>query len=290
MKLVSGLLAKLGSKASGPKLPFANLGCGGCFHPDWINLDLAPQSAHVVRHDLRTRLPLGDGSCEVVYHSHLLEHLPHAVAPVFLQECYRVLVPGGILRVVVPDLEMIARLYLKNLEQASAGDTEAAHRYEWLVLELIDQMVRQESGGEMLRYWQQNPMPAEEFVVERTGNEVLQFIESYRAKAKTQFRADAPPAAYRSPNPEDVTKFRATGEVHQWMYDRWSLRLLLENAGFHEIKICAAGESEIPDFNRYRLDLNPDGSVRKPDSLFMEARKPNNTTQSFSGMINPTSA
>jgi hypothetical protein len=35
----------------------------------------------------------------------------------------------------------------------------------------MDQMVREESGGEMLKYWQQNPMPAEEFVIERTGRE-----------------------------------------------------------------------------------------------------------------------
>lgn len=49
---------------------------------------------------------------------------------------------------------------------------------------------------------------------------------------------------------------------------------LLESAGFHEIKVCAASESQIPDFGRYRLDLSADGSVRKPDSLFMEARKP----------------
>ena len=40
------------------------------------------------------------------------------------------LAPGGLLRVVVPDLETIARLYLKNLDEAVAGDAEAASRYE----------------------------------------------------------------------------------------------------------------------------------------------------------------
>jgi hypothetical protein len=47
----------------------------------------------------------------------------------------------------------------------------------------------------------------------------------------------------------------------------------LEKAGFHEIRVCAANESQIPDFARYGLDLDMDGSVRKPDSLFVEARK-----------------
>jgi predicted SAM-dependent methyltransferase len=274
MKLASGFLAKLRSMVSGarPKPYFVNLGCGACFHSDWVNIDFVSQSPDVVQHDLRTQLPLNDESCAVVYHSHFLEHLPHAFAPLFLQECYRVLVPGGLLRVVVPDLETIARLYLKNLESALVGDADAASRYEWLTLELMDQMVREESGGEMLKYWQLNPMPAEKFVIERTGREVLEFIESYRVRARSGLAAT--PAAYQAPKFEEVGKFRASGEVHQWMYDRWSLRVLLERTGFHEIKVCAASESRIPDFARYGLDLNADGSVRKPDSLFMEGQKP----------------
>jgi 2-hydroxychromene-2-carboxylate isomerase len=42
----------------------------------------------------------------VVYHSHVLEHLPKDAAPRFVGECYRVLAEGGILRVVVPDLDI----------------------------------------------------------------------------------------------------------------------------------------------------------------------------------------
>jgi len=274
MKPASGFLGKIRSMVSGarPDPYLANFGCGGCFHSDWVNFDFVSQSPDVIQHDLRTRLPLNDGSCAVVYHSHVLEHFPRAFALLFLQECYRVLAPGGVLRVVVPDLEAIARLYLGNLEGALAGDAQAALRYEWLTLELMDQMVREESGGEMLKYWQLDPMPAEEFVIERAGREVLQFIESYRAKALSG--APAPPAPHQPPKLEEVAKFRTGGEVHKWMYDRWSLRVLLERTGFDEIRVCAASESRIPDFARYRLDLNEDGSARKPDSLFMEARKP----------------
>jgi predicted SAM-dependent methyltransferase len=273
MKPVSGFLGKLHSMVSAarPAPYLANLGCGGCFHSGWTNFDLVSQSPHVIQHDLRTRLPLSDRSCAVVYHSHVLEHFPRTFAPLFLQECYRVLVPGGLLRVVVPDLETIVRLYLKNLEGALAGDAQAARRYEWLTLELMDQMVREASGGEMLKYWQLNPMPAEQFVIERVGREVLQFIECYRGKELSG--APAPSAAHNPLKLEEVAKFRAGGEVHKWMYDRWSLRVLLERTGFHEVKVCAASESQISGFARYRLDLNMDGSVRKPDSLFMEARK-----------------
>ena len=56
-----------------------------------------------------------------VYHSHLLEHLPREAALPFSQECYRVLKRGGIIRVAVPDLERIARLYLQTLDKALTG-------------------------------------------------------------------------------------------------------------------------------------------------------------------------
>jgi hypothetical protein len=58
------------------------------------------------------------------------------------------------------------------------------------------------------------------------------------------------------------------------MYDRYSLGVLLRNTGFQDIRVCRADESFIPNFNEYLLDLEADGSIRKPDSLFMEAQKP----------------
>lgn len=273
MKPASGFLGKVRSLVSGRRpVPWlVNLGCGGCFHPDWVNFDFVSQSPEVIQHDLRERLPLDDGSCAVVYHSHVLEHLPRPAAPHFLRECNRLLAPGGLLRILVPDLETIARLYLENLKGAMAGDGLAARRHEWMTLELMDQMVRDESGGEMLKYWQLNPMPAEEFVIERTGREVLRVIEPYRARMVSD--APPPPSSRQSPKPDAIARFRASGEVHKWMYDRCSLRALLQETGFHEIKVCDAGESRIPNFARYGLDLDADGAARKPDSLFMEASK-----------------
>jgi len=245
-----------------------NLGCGSHFHADWVNIDVVARSG-VIAHDLRQPLPLADGSCNVIYHSHVLEHFPKAQAPVFIRECFRVLKPAGIIRVAVPDLEMIARLYLQNLEAAESGDGAAANRYEWMTLEMMDQMVRDRSGGEMLRYWMRNPMPAEDYVIKRMGREVLNFLEQIRKNPSAKFQ-EAP----ASTPPEEVGKFRDSGEVHKWMYDRFSLRKLLESAGFIDAKVSAAGESAIPNFASFHLDQLQSGDVRKPDSLFMEARKP----------------
>jgi hypothetical protein len=66
--------------------------------------------------------------------------------------------------------------------------------------------------------------------------------------------------------------FRVSGEIHQWMYDRFSLRRALLEAGFTDVHVCSADESRILGFTGYNLDTI-NGVVRKPDSLFMEGVK-----------------
>jgi cephalosporin hydroxylase/predicted SAM-dependent methyltransferase len=246
-----------------------NLGCGKRFHRGWLNLDVVPVDPAVIAHDLLDPLPLDDATCSVVYHSHALEHLPKDRAPDILAECYRVLAPDGILRIAVPDLETIARLYLENLSAAAQGDASAALRHEWMTIELVDQLARHHSGGHMLDYWKRHPMPAEDFVLQRMGREAGDFINAFRAAAP-----DATTAASFNETPESVGRFRTGGEVHRWMYDRVSLSRLLKSAGFTDVRVCCATESSIPDWAGFHLDTDESGRVRKPDSLFVEARKP----------------
>ncbi len=244
-----------------------NLGCGSSYHPDWINMDFIHADPDVIAHDLRNPLPLEKSSCDVIYTSHVLEHLSRQEAQTFLVECNRVLRPGGVLRIAVPDLETIARLYIRYLDAAAAGDAQAAARHEWMTIELLDQLTRERSGGELLRYWQRSPMPAEDFVIERMGSQVKRFLEAHRSRGK-------PATKYISaPSPKEFLKFRATGENHKWMYDRVSLRAILDSIGFINIKQCTAKESYIHGFESFLLDTNEDGSIRKPDSLFMECMK-----------------
>lgn len=250
---------------------YLNLGCGGRYHADWINVDFRSTAPGVIAHDLTQKLPFPDESFNFVYHSHVLEHFSKKEAPIFLRECYRVLSRGGIIRVVVPDLEQIAKLYLSLLEKAKNGDSIAAQKYEWILIELFDQMVRNAPGGEMLNYWKQNPMPAEEFVIERVGSEVINALKILRNPESVP-SSDMPESGIKDPN--IIGAFRLSGEVHQWMYDEFSLGNILIQTGFTKIRRCAADESALNDFNHYHLDIEPDGSVRKPESLFIEAQKP----------------
>lgn len=68
--------------------------------------------------DVTKKIPLPDNSVEVLYSSHMLEHLDRSEVKIFLKEAKRVLVIGGIIRVLVPD---VAKL-LKNYHESGDAD------------------------------------------------------------------------------------------------------------------------------------------------------------------------
>ena len=82
-----------------------NIGCGRRYHRAWTNLDLEANEPTVIRHDVTLGVPFDEGHFDAVYHSHVLEHLRPQQGRELITECYRVLKPGGLLRIVVPDLE-----------------------------------------------------------------------------------------------------------------------------------------------------------------------------------------
>lgn len=248
--------------------------------------------------DLRRRTPFADASFEVVYHSHVLEHLSRQQAVTFLEECFRILKRGGIIRVAVPDLEKIARLYIDSLEKARVGIPGAADNHEWMTMELLDQCVREQSGGELVRYFDRGTVHNREFIAERWGSFADAFLDrSLKKELPPKRKPDSPPEiAWRyvlhHPNAVlrnkilklfmgsealeqlNVGKFRRAGEVHMWMYDSYSLSTLLQQIGFEHPTRMSATESRIPNWTSFGLDTEPNGRVYKADSLYMEAVKP----------------
>jgi predicted SAM-dependent methyltransferase len=269
---------------------YLNLGCGGQVHPDWINMDLVPGAPGVIACDLSRGIPLPDGHCRVVYHSHVLEHLRRPDAMPFLRECHRVLAPGGVLRVVVPDLESLCRAYLAKMERARATQQDATHDYEWMTIELIDQLVRERSGGEMLAYLRQPALPNEAFVHARLGEEATRILHpaprsrpywnvAMRAalrEIRTRYEqlVSAVFMGREAARALAIGRFRLSGEAHQWMYDSYSLERLVLAAGFVSPVVQSAGSSLIPEWARFGLDVSSRGETTRPNSLYMEALKP----------------
>lgn len=275
-----------------PHLPFSylNLGCGSRYIKEWTNVDFVSSDPHVLAHNLLNGIPFSDACFDVVYHSHVLEHFSPDDGERFTQECQRVLTPNGILRIAVPDLEQIAKNYLDKLVRAEQNGTpQAVEEYRWAVIEMLDQLVREESGGQMLKYWSRDVLSNEEQIVSRVGHEFIS-IRAYLAARRHAGASNLPPTGFLqklknrvrlflykklhlTEHNIEVGNFRNGGEVHKWMYDRFSLRQLLLKTGFREVYFPDAFHSHIPGWEKYRwLDVE-ENVVRKPDSLFVEAIK-----------------
>lgn len=274
-----------------------NIGCGNVFHPDWTNLDAVSQSHLVVQHDVRSGLPFADSSVAAVYSSHLIEHLRPEDAEALLLEILRVIQPGGVVRLVVPDLELLTKQYLEQLS-LMASDTGSDDNYDWSVIQLLDQMVRHVPGGEMSIFFRDRTRQNDEFVSARAGPETEALLKRKRVGVESSprpllvrmrsrglrwfirtFREHLAwlfvwvCAGKEEADAFKIGGFRSSGEIHQWMYDRYSLARLLRKIGFEDPRICAADESSIPNFTMYGLDVIAERR-RKPDSLYMEAMKP----------------
>jgi predicted SAM-dependent methyltransferase len=92
-------------------------------------LSFEAMSDNIVVHDLRKGIPAEEGSVDAVYHSHTLEHIDRDDVPGFMAEILRVLKPGGIHRIVVPDLEAPVRAYLKDLDAGNDDHDRTIERF-----------------------------------------------------------------------------------------------------------------------------------------------------------------
>jgi predicted SAM-dependent methyltransferase len=82
-----------------------NWGCGRLPAAGWINSDLLPAPGVDVLADIRGGLPFADGSMRYIASIHALQALPYLEVVPALRELRRVLEPGGVLRLALPDLD-----------------------------------------------------------------------------------------------------------------------------------------------------------------------------------------
>jgi len=278
---------------------YLNVGCGTKYHKEWTNIDMLSSSPFVMRHNLLLGIPFNDNSFEVVYHSQVLEHFPKEKAFDFIKECYRVLKRNGIIRIVVPDLENIVDEYKRFLSECRTNPNKISEtNYDWIILEMYDQTVRNYTGGQMGKFLKQEKLVNEQYLIQRgmcninrlipqnlffktkkifndtdkvTGliafvQRVIGYTKRKIVKGKKKLVLSVLGQKYR------IGDFRLGGEVHQWMYDSYSLGRMLKDVGFRDIKIKNSYESDIPDWSTFNLDVK-DGIPYAPCALFMEAKK-----------------
>ncbi len=109
-----GQITGTGASAMEPAVRRLNWGCGPQPAPGWINSDLLRAPGIDLSCDIRDGLPLADDSVQYVASIHALQDLPYLDVVPALRELRRVLAPGGVLRLGLPDLERGIAAYLRD--------------------------------------------------------------------------------------------------------------------------------------------------------------------------------
>jgi SAM-dependent methyltransferase len=112
-------------------LQYLDLGCGPNTHENFINLEYRWSPKIDLCWDVSQGIPFPDRSLRGVFTEHCLEHFPLPVAEKVIREVYRVLMPGGRVRIIVPDAEVYLTQYTDRIRQLSDAllpfEQECAH-------------------------------------------------------------------------------------------------------------------------------------------------------------------
>jgi len=154
---------------------------------------------------------------------------------------------------------------------------------------MLDQMVRERSGGDMWEATQAGHYDSE-YARERFADVFEEFLP--RPAEKRAAPAPAPAKlswlrvvrrllgrAYRStlgrrprPAPQPIDP-RQSFEADKWLHDRLSLRVCMEQAGFRSYRVTDHRSSDVPGWDRFKLDTSRTGDHAIEPSLYVEARK-----------------
>jgi len=171
-----------------------NLGCGLTTAPGWANIDgsinalvsslpgIIQEFAYrfsgarsyysledyrkiltfnkFIHYNLEYGIPLPDKWADFVYSSHLLEHLNKKKGETLIKEIFRILKPGGLVRIIVPDLEFVVGLYNKGEKQRmledfffieQRGSSFARHKYMY-DFELLKELLEKAGFQDVTRF------------------------------------------------------------------------------------------------------------------------------------------
>jgi predicted SAM-dependent methyltransferase len=271
-----------------------NLGCGVSYikSPRWINLDWQSKSRDVKRHNLLAKLPVGDDSIELVYSSHLMEHLIREDCFNLLLESFRVLKPGGVIRLSLPDFEEMARAYV------SYKDLGEPIKSQFVLTEIVDQCVRLTPSGRFPKWYKManEDSDLKAFIELRTGirfgeksesnspiphemhgesvDKLLALprrLKSFSTKLYIALVLLLLPSWFRSYHVSRATP----GERHMWLYDFSEMSSVLAKIGFENVSKVLDQTTRSSLKEVLTLDFDSRQRPKKGSStMFIEASKP----------------
>lgn len=94
------------------------IGSGLVRRAGWLNTDIGPRAQYWL--DMGEPFPFPNSSVTRLFSEHVVEHVTPDVVEHFLREAHRVLAPTGLLRILTPDAESLAREYIARSDRALA--------------------------------------------------------------------------------------------------------------------------------------------------------------------------
>jgi len=120
------------SRESLEEKSFINIGAGNFKHKFWTNVDYGSEQYSKVQKEFvelnlteKPKFPFENNSIEIIYSSHTIEHIDDKSAINMINEAFRILKPGGILRITCPDANLLLNSVKNNVRSFWNW------RYEW---------------------------------------------------------------------------------------------------------------------------------------------------------------
>jgi predicted SAM-dependent methyltransferase len=221
----------------GDKSVYLNVGAGRFRHSHWTNLDLKESDLSVdwigndINHDLlaNTKIPLEDNSLDAIYASHVMEHIPQNSVEHFFRDAKRMLKPGSIMRISVPNTDLAINAFLRDdkrfFEEFYSESCNGISMSNLLVRYVATQAVDTKFSNNSLHK------------IDKLNNMGYQEILSFLSELCLECDIE-----YQSINFQD----------HVNWFNESKLLSIFENAGFEKINTSGFGQSYYPHFRDTR--------------------------------------
>lgn len=137
-----------------------HVGCGDYWDENAINIDMAIYGGTDMLWDIRKGLPFQPEVVAKIEAYEVVEHMNKYEIDTILKDWYRILIPGGIVKISVPDMDGLIKMYTENsdraIEQIYGLEDHPHHKQGYKVNTLVSLF---ESHGYKVEKCEQGEMP-----------------------------------------------------------------------------------------------------------------------------------
>ena len=247
------------------KKAFYNVGAGSFSHPHWTNIDYSSDSysamqSNFLEHDLMelVPLPIEDESAEIIYSSHTIEHVSDEAVRNLINDSYRALKKGGVIRLTTPDIMLNYAAYQLNDRHyyyfADYYSEKGTYEHKFNIPEnkaSIEQLFLHQFAGQLVEF------DIRDNVKKYSDQEIEEVFTSMELEDALNFFSLK--CSFNPMHPEN--------HINWWSFKK--LKTMLEDAGFKIIYKSGYGQS------RYAMlrDTNYFDNTHPKISLYVEAVK-----------------